>query len=60
MENVEEEKMIDKKEWNKLKKKQNLLRQASAILNVKDEDLPRIIERFQNEIKEMEKNFGKL
>ncbi|MCD6226746.1 MAG: hypothetical protein J7J93_03055 [Candidatus Aenigmarchaeota archaeon] len=52
--------MIDKKEWNKLKKKQNLLRQASAILNVKDEDLPRIIERFQNEIKEMEKNFGKL
>jgi len=60
MENVEEEKMIDKKEWNKLKKKQNLLRQASAILNVKDEDLPRIIERFQNEIKEMEKKFGKL
>jgi len=60
MENVEEEKMIDKKEWNKLKKKQNILRQASAILNVKDEDLPRIIERFQNEIKEMEKKFGKL
>ena len=60
MENVEEEKMIDKKEWDKLKKKQNLLRQASAILNVKDEDLPRIIERFQNEIKEMEKNFERL
>ncbi len=60
MENVEEEKMIDKKEWDKLKKKQILLRQASAILNVKDEDLPRIIERFQNEIKEMEKNFGRL
>jgi len=52
--------MIDKKEWDRLKKKQNLLRQASDILSVKDEDLPRIIERFQNEIREMEEKFGKL
>ena len=60
MESIEEEKMINKKEWDKLKKKQNLLRQASNIISVKDEDLPRIIERFQNEIKEMEEKFGKL
>jgi len=52
--------MINKKEWEKLKKKQSLLRQASAILSVDDKDLPRIIERFQNEIKEMEKKFSKL
>jgi alanyl-tRNA synthetase len=45
---------ISKKEWNKLKKKEKLLKKAAAILRVEEKDLPRVVERFQKEIKEME------
>ncbi|MEM5772766.1 MAG: hypothetical protein QXL86_00875 [Candidatus Aenigmatarchaeota archaeon] len=53
--------MISKKEWEELKKKEKILREAAEILRVEDKDLPRVIERFQREIKEMEeklKEFG--
>jgi alanyl-tRNA synthetase len=45
---------ISKKEWNKLKKKEKLLKKAAGILRVEEKDLPRVVERFQKEIKEME------
>ncbi|MEM5766303.1 MAG: hypothetical protein QW423_01555 [Candidatus Aenigmatarchaeota archaeon] len=45
--------MISKKEWEELKKKEKILSEATKILRVEDKDLPRVIERFQREIKEM-------
>jgi alanyl-tRNA synthetase len=46
--------MISEKEWNKLKRKEKLLKEAASILRVEDKDLPRVIERFKKEIKEMD------
>ncbi|MEM5878917.1 MAG: hypothetical protein QXU74_00265 [Candidatus Aenigmatarchaeota archaeon] len=46
--------MISRREWEELKKKEKILRKATEILRVEDKDLPRVIERFQKEIKEME------
>lgn len=45
--------MITKKEWQELKKKEKLLKQASSVLHVEEKDLPRVIERFKKEIEEM-------
>lgn len=45
--------MISKKEWQELKKKEKLLKEALKVLKVEEKDLPRVIERFQREIKEM-------
>lgn len=42
------------KTWKELKEKECLLKKAAAILRVEEKDLPRVIERFQKEIKEME------
>ncbi len=41
------------KEWKELKRKEKLLKQASDIIKVEPQDLPRVIQRFVNEIKEM-------
>jgi len=46
--------MISKKEWQEMKKKSKILEKAAEILRVEERDLPRVIERFQREIKEME------
>jgi len=45
---------ISEKEWKELKRKEKLLRQSSDILKVESQDLPRVIQRFVNEIKEMD------
>lgn len=37
-----------------LKKKAKILREASTILRVEDSQLPRVVERFLQELKEME------
>jgi len=42
-----------KEEWQKLKKKEKLLNEALKILKVEYKDLPRVIDRFMREIKEM-------
>jgi len=47
---------ISEKEWKELKMKKELLRQAAEILRVEEQDLPRVIKRFQDEIKEMSKS----
>ena len=50
---------ISEKEWKELKRKEKLLRQSSDILSVEPQDLPRVIQRFVNEIKEMDKRLEK-
>ncbi len=42
--------MISKKEFIGLKKKEGLLKKAAEILRVREEDLPRVIDRFLKEI----------
>jgi len=49
-----EEKMISKKEWEELKRKEKILKEAANILRVSEKDLPRVVDRFLREIKEME------
>jgi len=46
--------MISEQEFKELKKKEKLLKQAAAILKVEEKDLPRVVERFKRELKEME------
>lgn len=41
-------------EYEKLMKKDRILREAAKILRVDPRDLPRVIERFKKEIKSME------
>ena len=47
-----EKKMKD--EISKLFEKEKILKRAAKILRVREEDLPRVLERFLREIKEME------
>jgi alanyl-tRNA synthetase len=48
--------MISEKEWNELKTKSKLLKQAADILRVDKKDVPRVTKRFMNELTEMEKS----
>ncbi len=45
---------VTEKEWKELKRKEKLLKEAADILRVEPQDLPRVIERFVNEVKEMD------
>ena len=45
---------ISEQEWKRLKKKEKILKQAAEILRVEERDLPRVIQRFVNETREME------
>ena len=44
--------MISEQELKNLKNKQKLLNQAAEILNVQEKDLPRVVQRFLDEMKE--------
>lgn len=46
--------MISEQELKELKKKEKLLRQAAEILSVQDVDLPRVVKRFLDEIREFD------
>jgi alanyl-tRNA synthetase len=46
--------MISEQEFEKLKKKEKLLKQAASVIRVEEKDLPRVVERFKKELKEME------
>lgn len=48
-------KNISKKEWEELKRKAKMLKDAAKVVSVEDRDLLRTIERFQKEIEEMKK-----
>lgn len=45
---------------SELKKKAALLEKAASILSVQAADLPRVVERFQKEIEEMDADIKKL
>jgi alanyl-tRNA synthetase len=50
--------MISRKKFEELKKKEKILRAATKILRVREEDLPRVIKRFKKEVREMEKKLA--
>ena len=43
-----------KEEWEILKEKERILKKACSILRVREEDLPKVVERFLKEIEEIE------
>jgi len=49
---------LSKKRFDELKRKERILKEAAAVLRVQESDLPRVIERFQREIKEMEEKLN--
>ncbi|MEM5793348.1 MAG: hypothetical protein QXY45_03265 [Candidatus Aenigmatarchaeota archaeon] len=50
--------MITEKEWIDLKRKEKILKEASKILSVEPQDLPRVIQRFLKEIEEMDQKLN--
>ena len=46
--------MISEKELKELKKKDKLLRQAAESIKVQEKDLPRVVKRFLDELKQFE------
>jgi len=46
---------MELREWLELKKKAKLLKQAAKMLRVEEKDLPRVVDRFLNEIEETKK-----
>jgi|YelNatPaOPRAMG01_1025707.scaffolds.fasta_scaffold57850_2 DNA-binding PadR family transcriptional regulator len=49
----EVEKMMQ--EFEELKRKYKILKEVAKVFRVKEEDLPRVIERFKKELEEMRK-----
>jgi len=47
--------MISEKEIKELKKKEKILRQAAESIKVQEKDLPRVVKRFLDELKQFEK-----
>jgi hypothetical protein len=52
METKEEAEMITKKEFQELKQKEKLLREAAEVVSTREEDLIKTIERFQKDLKD--------
>ena len=52
--------MISDKELKDLKKKEKLLKQAAEIIKVQEKDLPRVVKRFLDELKEINKNINNI
>lgn len=50
---------VEEKKIKELLRKEKILKEASKILRVEDKDLPRVIERFLNEIKKFEEKLNK-
>lgn len=44
------------REFEELKRKYKILKEAAKILRVEDKDLPRVVERFKKELEEMKKS----
>jgi alanyl-tRNA synthetase len=51
--------MITEQELKILKNKQKLLTQAAEVLKVQEKDLPRVIKRFLDEVKEFDERLKK-
>jgi transposase-like protein len=50
---------ISEQELKDLKKKDILLRQAAEVLKVEEKDLPRVVKRFLDEIKQFDERLKK-
>ena len=46
--------MLSEKEIKELKKKERILRQAAESIKVQEKDLPRVVKRFLDELKQFE------
>ena len=46
--------MISEKEIKELKKKEKILRQTAESIKVQEKDLPRVVKRFLDELKQFE------
>ncbi|MCS7123783.1 MAG: hypothetical protein RMJ17_04455 [Candidatus Aenigmarchaeota archaeon] len=44
---------MNREDFEKLKEKEKILKEASSILRVEDKDLPRVLKRFLKETEEM-------
>jgi alanyl-tRNA synthetase len=44
--------MISEKEIKQLKKKERILKEAAESIKVQEKDLPRVVKRFQDELKQ--------
>ncbi|MEM0473173.1 MAG: hypothetical protein QXF88_00425 [Candidatus Aenigmatarchaeota archaeon] len=47
---------MDKKEWESLNKKSEILSKIAEIFRVEEKDVPRVAKRFVDEIEEMRKS----
>jgi hypothetical protein len=52
--------MVSRKEWEELNEDDRILKKALEIFRVEAKDLPRVVERFQREVKEMEEKLKKV
>ena len=46
--------MISEKEIKELKKKEKILKQAAESIKIQEKDLPRVVKRFLDELKQFE------
>jgi alanyl-tRNA synthetase len=46
--------MISEKEIKELKNKEKILKQATESINIQEKDLPRVVKRFLDELKQFE------
>ncbi len=46
--------MISDQELKELKRKEKILTEAAEIINVQEKDLPRVVQRFLDEMKEFD------
>ncbi len=51
--------MLNEKEWQELKKKEKILKEIAEIFRVEEKDVPRVTQRFLDELKEMEQKLNK-
>ena len=52
--------MIPEQELKKLKNKEKILRQAAESIKVQEKDLPRVVKRFLDELKEINKKIDNI
>jgi len=52
--------MISEQELKELKKKEKLLRQAAETIKVQEKDLPRVVKRFLDELKEINRKINNI
>ena len=52
--------MISEQELKELKKKEKLLKQAAEIIKVQEKDLPRVVKRFLDELKEINRKINNI